>query len=198
MAPLARTHAARLCFSAAVNRKSAPEPDGLPARRIRRRHQADLPECVLVLADVHETDGYPVNWPDDPVGWLSEPSLLAAWVADSDEQIMGHIGLCRGEAGDAAPDLWSKRAGSGAEMTAVVSRLFVAPEVRGRGLGALLVAQAAWEARELGLHPVLDVVASDIAAVALYESLGWSLLATVEQQWEPAKTVTVHCYAAPA
>lgn len=151
-----------------------------------------------MLADVHEADGYPTNWPADPVGWLSEPSLLAAWVAESDEQIMGHIGLCRGEAGDAAPDLWSKRAGLGAEMAAVVSRLFVAPTARGSGTGALLVAQAVREARARGLHPVLDVVASDTAAVALYERLGWSLLATVEQQWEPAKTVTVNCYEAPA
>ncbi len=46
-------------------------------------------------------------------------------------------------------------------------------------------------ARERGLHPVLDVVASDIAAAALYERLGWSLPPTVGQQWEPAWTVTV-------
>lgn len=43
---------------------------------------------------------------------------------------------------------------------------------------------------------MLDVVASDASAVALYERLGWELLATVEQRWSPERTVTVHCYAA--
>ncbi|CAG7645922.1 hypothetical protein SBRY_40277 [Actinacidiphila bryophytorum] len=52
------------------------------------------------------------------------------------------------------------------------------------------------EARERGLHPVLDVVESDGAAVALYERLGWELLDTVEQWWGPGQTVTVRCYAA--
>lgn len=45
---------------------------------------------------------------------------------------------------------------------------------------------------------MLDVVASDTAAVALYERLGWELLDSVEQQWSPEQTVTVRCYAAGA
>jgi hypothetical protein len=40
-------------------------------------------------------------------------------------------------------------------------------------------------------------VASDTAAAALYERLGWRRLATVEQRWGPAQVVSVHCYAAP-
>ncbi|HEV7647674.1 MAG TPA: hypothetical protein VGP26_05910 [Actinophytocola sp.] len=47
------------------------------------------------------------------------------------------------------------------------------------------MARAATEARERDLHPVLDVVASDTAAAALYERIGWQLLATVEQEWSP-------------
>lgn len=66
------------------------------------------------------------------------------------------------------------------------------------GTGALLLERAARDARERSLHPVLDVLASDTAAAALYESLGWSRLATVEQRWSPEQTVRVHCYAAPA
>jgi hypothetical protein len=43
---------------------------------------------------------------------------------------------------------------------------------------------------------VLDVVASDTRAVALYERLGWQLLATVEQEWSTEQRVAVRCYAA--
>jgi predicted GNAT family acetyltransferase len=58
------------------------------------------------------------------------------------------------------------------------------------------MAQVVAEARGRGLHPVLDVVASDTAAAALYERLGWQLLGTVEQQWSPQQRVAVRCYAA--
>ncbi|MER6448390.1 GNAT family N-acetyltransferase [Streptomyces venezuelae] len=149
-----------------------------------------------MLAEVHEQDGYPVNWPDDPGGWLSGPTLLAAWVAELDGRIVGHVGLSRSAADDAAPALWSGREGVGAAAAAVVGRLFVAPAARGHGIGALLMARATQEARGRALHPVLDVVASDTSAVALYERLGWELLATVEQRWSPELTVTVRCYAA--
>jgi hypothetical protein len=54
------------------------------------------------------------------------------------------------------------------------------------------------EAGELGLSPVLDVVAYDTSATALYERTGWRFLGTGEQRWSPEQTVTVRCYAAPA
>ncbi|WP_405895574.1 GNAT family N-acetyltransferase [Streptomyces sp. NBC_00104] len=149
-----------------------------------------------MLAEVHERDGYPLNRPDRPAEWLTPPSLVAAWVVELDGRIAGHVGLSRSGADDAAPGLWSARTGAGVDETAVVSRLFVAPSARGRGFGALLMAQTVAEARRRGLHPVLDVVASDTAAAALYERLGWQLLDTVEQRWSADQTVTVRCYAA--
>ncbi|MEU7104389.1 GNAT family N-acetyltransferase [Streptomyces stramineus] len=163
----------------------------------RLRTPADLPACAAVLADVHRTDGYPVNWPADPAAWLTQSALISASVAERQGRIVGHIGLARSAVGDAAPGLWSAREGVPVASTAVISRLFVDPASRGHGIGALLMARAAREARERGLHPVLDVVASDTAAAALYERLGWERLATVEQRWGPDTTVTVRCYAAP-
>ncbi|MEY2227169.1 GNAT family N-acetyltransferase [Streptomyces sp. BF23-19] len=176
--------------------ESTPAAEDGPVRQVRRRTDADLGACVRALAEVHERDGYPVNWPDHPTGWLSRPALLAAWVAELDGRIVGHIGLSRGEPDDAAPALWSSREGVNSTAAAVVGRLFVAPAARGHGIGALLMARAVREARERDLRPVLDVVASDASAVALYERLGWERLATVEQRWSPERTVTVHCYAA--
>lgn len=139
-----------------------------------------------------------MDWPSRPAGWLAQASSsLDAWVAELGGQVVGHIGLSRSGAGDAAAALWSAREGAGTERTAVVSRLFVAPGARGHGIGALLMAEAVHEAGNRGLHAVLDVVSSDTAAAALYERLGWELLAVVEQRWGPDRTVSVRCYAVP-
>lgn len=152
---------------------------------------------MCVLAEVHRSDGYPVNWPARPGTWLSQvPGSLGAWVAELDGRVVGHVGLSRGADGDLAPGLWSERNGTSAERAAVVGRLFVDPGVRGHGIGALLMDRVTTEARHRGLHPVLDVVASDTAAAALYERLGWTRMATVEQRWSASQLVAVHCYAA--
>ncbi|MFF4245179.1 GNAT family N-acetyltransferase [Streptomyces sp. NPDC001822] len=168
-----------------------------PGCRVRWREGSDLDACVQVLADVHERDGYPELWPERPGDWLARPSLFGAWVAELHGKVVGHVGLTGGGAEDRAPGLWSRCSGVPVEETAVMSRLFVSPAARGHGAGALLTERAAWEARRRGLHPVLDVLTSDTAAVALYERLGWTRLATVDQRWGPDRTVTVHCYAAP-
>lgn len=174
-----------------------PTADDIPMCDVRRRDEGDLGDCLEVLAEVHEVDGYPVNWPQCPADWLARPTQLAAWVAELDGRIVGHLALSPAGADDVAPALWSSRAGTAVADTGVLSRLFVSPAARGHGIGALLMSQAVRAARERGLHPVLDVVASDSAAAALYERLGWSLLAVVDQRWSPEQTVKVHCYAAP-
>jgi ribosomal protein S18 acetylase RimI-like enzyme len=168
--------------------------------RIRPRADADLDACVRVLATVHERNSYPLNWPTEPAGWLTPRSLLAVWVAEGEDcedgedgqGIIGHIVLSRSEGGDAAPGLWNRG------PTAVINRLYVDPAARGRGVGAALMERALAEAELRSLHPVLDVASTDTAAAALYERLGWTLLAAdVEQEWGPGQWVKVRCYAAP-
>lgn len=171
------------------------EPAGaLPVRvrpRVRPRLPADLDGCVAVLALVHTHSGYPVDLPDRPAAWLTPDALLAAWVAELDGRIVGHVGLCGAGKEDTAASLWDGRA-----APAVISRLYVSPEARGHGVGAALLARAAGAARARDLHPVLDVVAAD-PAVSFYERLGWRLLGTADQRWGPTRTVSVRCYAAP-
>jgi hypothetical protein len=48
------------------------------AIRVRSRQRADLDGCVLALAAVHKTGGYPSNWPDDPARWLTPAGMLEA------------------------------------------------------------------------------------------------------------------------
>ncbi|MFJ9693695.1 GNAT family N-acetyltransferase [Kitasatospora sp. NPDC101183] len=164
---------------------------------VRRRRPDDLAECVRVLGDVHAADRYPADWPDRPAAWLTPDGLLAAWVAERDGRITGHIGLCRSVPGDAGPELWSHRTGGRPELTAVIARLYVAPSDRGQGLGERLLGAAVTHARVLGLHPVLDVLPTDTEAVALYRRLGWTLLGSTTQHWPSGRTVEVHGYAAP-
>ncbi|MFH0178312.1 GNAT family N-acetyltransferase [Streptomyces cacaoi] len=158
---------------------------------VRPRLPADLDGCVAVLALVHAHSGYPVDWPARPAAWLTPTALLAAWVAELDGRIVGHVGLCAAEKEDVAASLWDGRA-----APAVISRLYVSPEARGHGVGAALLARAVGAARARGAHPVLDVVATDPAA-SFYERLGWRLLGTADQRWGPTRTVSLRCYAAP-
>ncbi|MQS13053.1 GNAT family N-acetyltransferase [Streptomyces kaniharaensis] len=164
---------------------------------VRRRRATDLADCVRVLGDVHTADGYPTEWPDRPAAWLTPDGLLAAWVAELDGRPAGHVGLSRSDPGDVAPGLWSGRTGGRPELTAVIGRLYVAPAARGHRIGARLTASAVAHARALGLHPVLDVVATHPGAVAFYRRLGWTLLGSAEQRWASGRTVLVHGFAAP-
>ncbi|MEV7600572.1 GNAT family N-acetyltransferase [Kitasatospora sp. NPDC089797] len=164
---------------------------------VRRRRAADLADCVRALSDVHSSDGYPVEWPARPAAWLTPDGLLAAWVAEWDGRIAGHVGLVRSGPGDPAPDLWSRRTGGRPELTVVIGRLYVAPAARGHAAGARLLASAVAHARALGLQPVLDVVADHTDALALYRRLGWTPLGSAEQRWASGRTVVVHCFAAP-
>lgn len=146
------------------------------SEEIRTRWAADLDPCVRVLAEVHARDGYPVNWPEHPECWLAPEPFLSAFVVSVDDAVVGHAALSGRSEGDLAPGLWSARTGANIDDVAVVSRFFVAPTARGSGVAARLLAYLVAVALQRGLTPVLDVVASDASAVALYERSGWALL----------------------
>lgn len=139
---------------------------------IRKRRERDLDACVAVLAQVHTHSGYPHHWPDDPARWLTPDELTAAWVAEADGRVVGHVALCGRE----------------------VSRLCVAPAARGAGLGGRLLRAVEEEAAARGLRPVLEVKTTDTSAIALYERLGWVRRATERQEWGAGEVVAVHRY----
>jgi GNAT superfamily N-acetyltransferase len=163
--------------------------------RVRRRAAADLDGCVRALAEVHQGDGYPMVWPARPADWLAEPHQLASWVAVApDGAVVGHAALEPG-AGSSAAHVWAGRTGRAPEEAIALSRLYLAPAGRGRGLGAELLAVAVEHARAAGGWPVLDVVTENTEAVALYERQGWQRMVTEDQHWPDGTVVAVHCYA---
>lgn len=129
--------------------------------KIRERRDVDLPECVRALREVHDRDRYPDRWPTDPTAWL-EPDR-AAWVAEVDGTIAGHIVLMDREDG-----FW-------------VSRLFTRPFARGTRVGEELLDRVRAHA---GSRPLmLDVIEQSTSAIALYERTGWTLSSTRKAGW---------------
>lgn len=147
--------------------------------RIRPRVEDDLDACVTLLKDVHRTSDYPALWPDDPRRWLTPRQLVAAWVAD-DDGIVGHIGL------------------STASEALEITRLCVASWARGRKLGERLMAAASAYAGEHGRPLILEVLAHNTSAVALYDRLGWRRVETAEYALPDGRVFPVYRYAEPA
>lgn len=145
---------------------------------IRERRRSDLDRCVEALAVVHHADGYPLNWPADPRGWLCPGGSLPAWIAEGpDGTPAGHLALSQVDSA-AVGDLPV----SGA--TASISRFFVVPAFRRQAVGQRLLAQAQKWAGSQGLDLVLDVVDdARSSAVALYEATGWQLSHLSRADW---------------
>lgn len=165
---------------------------------IRARRQDEIDKCVALLADVHAADGYPTQWPADPHTWLAPKNLLGAWVAADVDTLVGHVALWPA-IGDSAAPVWSAGSGLPVDQIAAVSRLFVAPSARGRGLGAALLAAACAEAYTRRLRPALNVVDHDRRAIALYERAGWRRIASAPASWALAsgERPLMHYYLAP-
>jgi GNAT superfamily N-acetyltransferase len=165
------------------------------AVEVRPRKPTDLVRCVELLAEVHAADGYPAIWPSDPGRWLTPSRLLGAWVAGPADALTGHVGLS-GVVSVPSAELWVASTGLGLDRLGAVRQLFVSPSARRQGTGERLLAIACAEARRRGLHPVLDVIDRNRAAMALYEQLGWRIAGSLEVELAGRPELLV-CYVAP-
>jgi GNAT superfamily N-acetyltransferase len=127
---------------------------------------------------VHLEDRYPFYRPDSWRGWLTGSEILDTWIAEHQRELLGHVAVVRLDEDPQNALRWRELTGLSVDELAGVSRFFVRRRVRGTGVGGLLLDQAVQAIRDRGLHPVLDVVTQDRAAVELYESRGWRLLAS--------------------
>jgi GNAT superfamily N-acetyltransferase len=152
---------------------------------IRSRELADLDGCVAALASVHESGGYPTNWPADPARWLTPSGTINGWVAACEGSIVGHAVL-------RLPS-FSTVSQSAVEL----SRLFVTPAVQRKGIAAALMqATMRWAAaKDLDLE--LEVTDHLQAARALYERSRFCLIDTKQADWTTpdGAPVTLHHYA---
>jgi GNAT superfamily N-acetyltransferase len=125
---------------------------------IRARTREDIEQCARLLRDLDRADRYPLLWPEDVEAWFTPEGLLGSWVAEVDGSVAGHVALRR------------------AAGSSMVTRLWVAPSARRRGLGSALCEAACARAAQLSLHPSLEVAAGRAAAIALYEKGGWTFV----------------------
>ena len=129
-----------------------------------------MTDLVELATTVHAVDDYPVYLPDeDLLRFLTHPTPLAAWVAESAGRLVGHV-ASNSHSNQAVMDVI--RAAGISDEVGVVARLLVDPGVRRAGIGMQLLEQARFSIASLGRTPVLDVVASS-PAVALYRRAGW-------------------------
>lgn len=164
---------------------------------IRPTAPQDLDALAAVLVEVHETDGYPVEGVLAPVTWLELPNPIGQWTALLDDEPVGHVALMKPQPGDAAPALLAERDGVPLSRIGLLARLFVAPSARGHSLAKQLVHVVEAEARSLDLHLTLDVMNKDHAAIALYQTLGWTTLGTFRHTHGAGQTTEARAFAAP-
>jgi len=147
---------------------------------VRERTAADIGGCVTLLRTVYERDRYPAVWLPDAPDWLTPQPLIAAWVADRDEVILGHVALSGVDNSSVHHAMVTH--GSIARL-AEIKRLFVDPAARRAGIATALLETAARFAAGQGLYPVLEVAAHVPAAVRFYERNGWRRIGTSTAGW---------------
>ncbi|PUB19845.1 acetyltransferase (GNAT) family protein [Promicromonospora sp. AC04] len=155
----------------------------MPDLLIAQRHPAHLDRVVEALRLVHETDHYPMVWPDDPIAWLTPAGMLDAWIALADDgTVVGHVMLVAGDNVEHADQL---AAAAGVSMTGLagVGRLFVTPKARGTGVAAALLERVEDTPSRRGRRLALDVVDDGGQAIRLYERLGWVRVTTGPASW---------------
>ena len=122
----------------------------------------ELPEGDLTFIKEDVTD------PDTVKGWTSGDDRASRWVALDGETVLGYVAVRRLSG-------WSDHVGE--------VRLVVSPAARGTGLGRQLARHALVQAVEAGITKlVVEVVAEQGAALALFTELGFSGEALLRDQ----------------
>jgi GNAT superfamily N-acetyltransferase len=127
---------------------------------------------------------------------MTPPQEVAAWVAETDVGVVGHVSLHETGAPVTLATA-AARAGRAPDQLAVVARLFVGPTGRRGGVARALLAAAVADAHARGLQPVLDVATQLTAAVALYESCGWRRAGVVTIEFADAPGLDCYVYVGP-
>ncbi|MDT0274692.1 bifunctional GNAT family N-acetyltransferase/NUDIX hydrolase [Blastococcus goldschmidtiae] len=166
------------------------------AVHVRRRSDDDLPALRRLAESMLQRDGYPPRVPHDLGRFIAAPGALAAFVAVSDGEVVGHV--CVSPSGSPEVlDLARRALGVPEQRLAVVARLVVARPHRRQGTARTLLAEALTEVLRLGRTPVLDVATHLAGAIALYERAGWRRLGQVSVAISGAEPLDEYVYVGP-
>lgn len=159
---------------------------GLSGLRVRPRREADLPALLTILARQQAETSYPFSWPPPYPAeqFVVRPLELAAWVAELDGEVVGHVALHAAE-DDELGRIAAEAHGVDVERLRCVAVLFADLRLAGRGVGSALLATATEHALAGGGAPVLDVVAEHEGPVGLYVRRGWEVVGRFRPDWLP-------------
>ena len=164
---------------------------------IRLREEADFTDLAEALRQVHAVDGYPVTGTKDPVKFARPPNTLEAWVAVVGNRVVGQATITEPAAGDEAANAYVRQSGSDRSQFAVLKRLFVSPDGRGRQLGKMLISTAMTWATENNKRLVMDVLDKDQTATSMYEKMGWTCFGTGHMTLSDGRLYPEHFYMSP-
>jgi GNAT superfamily N-acetyltransferase len=164
--------------------------------QIRPRRQSDVDPLLEMAHRVKRLDGYPPRGPIDLERFMVPPEQLAAWVAEIDAEVVGHVALHATGATDTV-FLAARHTGKAPEDLAVVARVLVSPSARRIGVGHALLETAVEGAHVRGQQPILEVAVHFDAAIGLYESSGWDRVGEVTIQFGEEPSLQRFVYVGP-
>jgi GNAT superfamily N-acetyltransferase len=167
-----------------MSRAAEPEPVV-----VRPRRADDIPVLAEVLFAQQSSSRYPFRDPlPFPVDrFLHADDAVAAWTAELDGRIVGHVCRVRPPAdfadADAMNAACAEAHGRPVEDLAWVSTLFVGLGARGAGVGRRLLAAVVDDIEAAGQAPCLEVLMTHGGAYALYQATGWKDVIRLRPQW---------------
>jgi GNAT superfamily N-acetyltransferase len=163
---------------------------------IREKTVQDTSACLDLLMQVHELDGYPPYLPKDVPAFITPDYEVAAWVAECDGRVVGHVALHQASV-DPTLDAAQRATGLPAERLVVISRLFITPTLRRAGVGRALLRHATKHAQFRWQRAVLDVGQALTAPIALYESEGWERVDSLALRVGESTVLALWIYVSP-
>ncbi|KAI0802721.1 acyl-CoA N-acyltransferase [Xylaria sp. FL0064] len=160
---------------------------------IRLRRDEDLAACVEIMRAVYLDSGYPVGGVENALKTLRTDDQ--AWVAEDNGVIIGHVAMNEAPKTYVNVALWLERYPQA--DVAILGRLFVHPERRGRGAATKLIRTVEEEARSKGKRLLILALVKDQDAIRLYRHLGWEYYATTVFRWGEGEEMDAECFVSP-
>lgn len=162
---------------------------------IRTRHDTHLDSCIALLDRVHQRDGYPGAVVNRRL-FLQPDTLVQAWVAESNGNVIGHVAVGDARPGDIAVDVWRQRHPT--ESIVTLERLFLDPEYRGIGVaGRLIECTVQWSHDNGYQRLVLFALKKDMKAARMYQRLGWEHFGTDTFHYGHGEQMEALCFSSP-